>query len=301
MIADVASRLGVRTCLCYEVSDRDGESKRDEGIKENIDFYEHARKQGSDMMKGMFGLHASFTLSEKTLEKCVKAGGDRIGFHIHVAEGKDDLIDSQNNYGMRVVERLKKAEILGEKTIAVHCIHIDENEMDILKNTDTIVVHNPESNMGNAVGCADVLGVFDKGILVGLGTDGYTTDMVESLKAANILHKHEKKDPSVAWAEPPSMLFKNNREIVQRFINGKIGIIEKNALADIIVVDYDPITPLDGSNIDSHIHFGMMGKNVVTTMINGKMVMRDRRMLSVDEKEVFAKSREVAKSFWARA
>ena len=190
---------------------------------------------------------------------------------------------------------------MGKKTIAVHCIHINEDEMDVLKETDTMVVHNPESNMGNAVGCADILTMNKKGICLGLGTDGYTTDMIESLKAANILHKHENRDPSAAWVEPPMMLFKNNKNIVERFIKEKIGIIEKNALADIIVVDYNPLTPLDQNNIDSHIHFGMMGKSVVSTMINGKMVMKNRQIADIDENKIYAESREAAKAFWARA
>ena len=300
-IADVAKKLGIRTSLCYEVSDRDGNEKAQQAIRENVEFSAHVKKQNSDMLLSMFGLHASFTLSDKTLEKCVAQGGDKIGFHVHVAEGKGDVKDSLDKYKIPVVKRLDKLGILGEKTIAVHCIHIDEEEMDILKKSDTMVVHNPESNMGNAVGCADILKLYDKGILLGLGTDGYTTDMIESLKVTNILHKHQQGDPSIAWGEPPAMLFKNNRRIVERFINGKVGIIEKDALADIIVIDYDPLTPLDGNNIDSHIHFGMMGKNVVSTMINGKIIMKNRKILNIDEKEIYAKSREVAKAFWARA
>jgi putative selenium metabolism protein SsnA len=299
-ITDVAKKLGVRTNLAYEVSDRDGKEKCDAAIKENLDFAAYAKKQGSDMLGAMFGLHASFTLSTKTLEKCADLAGD-IGFHVHVAEGKGDLKNSLDNYNMRVVERLNSLNILGEKSIAVHCIHIDENEMDILKDTNTAVVHNPQSNMGNAVGASNVLKIFEKGVLLGMGTDGYTTDMIESLKTTNIIHKHVACDPSVCWGEPPTMLFENNRKIVQRYISGNVGIIKKDALADIIVVDYDPLTPMDENNLDSHIHFGMMGKNTVSTMINGKMVMKDRVILPVDEREIYAKSREVAAKFWQRA
>ncbi len=299
-IADVAQELGVRTSLCYEVSDRDGKAKRDLAIKENVEFGKYAKEKNSDMLGAMFGLHASFTLNTDTLEKCASVGSD-MGFHIHVAEGKGDVADSFDKYDMPVVKRLESLGILGNKSIAVHCIHIDESEMDILKETDTMVIHNPQSNMGNAVGAADVIKLNAKGILIGMGTDGYTTDMIESLKATNILHKHQTGDPSVCWGEPPAMLFDNNKKIVERFIDGEVGIIEKNALADIIVVDYDPLTPMDGNNLDSHIHFGMMGKNTVSTMINGKMVMKDRVILTADEKEVYAKSRQVAKSFWSRA
>lgn len=298
-IADAASELGVRTCLCYEVSDRDGEAIADEGIAENAAFIEYSNKQGGDMLKGLFGLHASFTLSDSTLEKCVSAAGGE-GFHVHVAEGIEDLKDSQSKYGKRVVERLSGFGILGSRSIAVHCIHIDEQEMDILRQNDTIVVHNPESNMGNAVGYSAAVSMLKKGILVGLGTDGYTTDMLESLKVANILHKHELRDPNAAWAEALQMLFENNAAICGRFFSSPVGVIKKGALADIIVVDYQAPTPLAASNYNSHILFGIAGRNVVSTMINGRFVMKDRQLLTADEERIYAESRETARKFWER-
>ncbi len=298
-IAEAAKALGIRTSLCYEVSDRDGEAIAEEGIRENAAFIEYANKQNSDMIKGLFGLHASFTLSDSTLEKCVKAA-DGAGFHVHVAEGIEDLNDSIEKYGKRVVERLWEKKILGDRSIAVHCIHIDENEMEILRESDTIVVHNPESNMGNAVGYSAAVRMLQKGILVGLGTDGYTTDMLESLKVANILHKHQLADPNAAWAEAPRMLFQNNAAICSRFFGSPLGIIGKNALADIIVVDYDAPTPVTAQNYSSHILFGLMGRNVVSTMIDGRFVMKDRELLSADEAKIYAESRSVAQKFWER-
>ena len=298
-IADVAKKLGVRTSLCYEVSDRDGKEIAELGIKENADFIKYANEQDNDMIKGLFGLHASFTLSDETLEKCVVTA-DGAGFHVHVAEGIDDLYDSLEKYGKRVVERLFDAKILGSQTLAVHCIHINGREMDILKHTDTMVVHNPESNMGNAVGCSAVLQMIDKGILMGLGTDGYTTDMLESFKVANILHKHNMGDPSVAWGETAQMLLKNNAAICARHFEKPLGIIEKGALADIIVVDYDAPTPITADNIASHILFGMMGRSVVSTMINGEFVMKNREIVTVDERKVMKKTREIAIDFWKR-
>ena len=298
-IADVAKKIGVRTSLCYEVSDRDGKEIAELGIKENADFIKYANEQDNDMIKGLFGLHASFTLSDKTLEKCVVAANGA-GFHVHAAEGIDDLYDSLEKYGKRVVERLFDAKILGSQTLAVHCIHINGREMDILKHTDTMVVHNPESNMGNAVGCSAVLQMMDKGILMGLGTDGYTTDMLESFKVANILHKHNMGDPSVAWGETAQMLLKNNAAICARHFKKPLGIIEKGALADIIVVDYDAPTPITADNIASHILFGMMGRSVVSTMINGEFVMKDREIVTVDERKVMKKTREIAIDFWKR-
>lgn len=300
-IAEAAKKLGVRTCLCYEVSDRDGIEIMEEGIKENINFIKKYNTDSQNMIKGMFGLHASFTLSDESLRKCDKEmKGLNAGYHIHTAEGKADLEDSLKKYNKRVIERLREFNILGDKTIAVHCIHIDEDEMNILKDTKTNVVHNAESNMGNAVGCSPFLEIFDKEINIGIGTDGYTSDMFESMKVANLIHKHEKKNPAVAWVEVPIALFENNRKIAEKYFKGDIGIIKAGALADVIVVDYDPLTPINESNINGHILFGMIGRSVVTTIINGKVIMKERKLLTVEEKRIFEYSRKVAQKLWNR-
>ncbi len=300
-VKDVAADIGIRTSLCYEVTDRDGKAAAKKGIQENIDFIKYADKDETDMVKGMLGLHASFTVSDETLETCVsQMEGLDAGFHVHTAEGMDDLYDSLEKYNKRVVNRFHDMGILGHKTIAVHCIHINEAEMEILKETDTMVVHNPESNMGNAVGCAAILKLLEKGILLGLGTDGYATDMLESYKVANMLHKHNLCDPSVAWMESAQMLFDNNPAIVNRYFKKPLGIIDNGAYADIIVVDYDSLTPINRDNINGHLLFGTMGRQVVSTMINGQFVMKEREFTGIDEKEIFAKSRQVSKNFWKR-
>lgn len=300
-IADAAKDLGLRTCLCYEVSDRDGEKIAQEGIDENINFIKKYNTDEQNMIKGMFGLHASFTLSDETLRKCdEELKGLNAGYHVHVAEGIDDLEQCLEKYGKRVVERLRDMNILGDKTIAVHCIHVTDDELNILRDTNTMVVHNPESNMGNAVGCQPFLELHQKGITIGLGTDGYTSDMTESMKVANIIHKHVKQNPSVAWGEVPVSMFENNRKIAQKYFSGDLGILRAGALADVIVVDYDPLAPMNENNINSHILFGFTGKDVVTTIIDGKVIMQDRKLVGINEKEIFKTSREVAKKLWDR-
>ncbi|MBU3188877.1 putative aminohydrolase SsnA [Clostridium bowmanii] len=299
-IADVAKELGIRTSLCYEVSDRDGQEKMKQAVSENVDFMKSAKNDRSDMQKGMMGLHASFTLSNKTLEYCAENMPYDAGYHIHTAEGIDDVYDSLKKYNKRLVNHLFDFDILGSKTIAVHCIHINPSEMDLLKERDTMVVHNPESNMGNAVGCTPVLELIKKGLTVGLGTDGYTSDMFESMKVANILHKHQNCDPTVAWGEVPQMIFDNNAKIAGRFFEKPLGVIKKGAYADIIVAEYDPLTPLNANNANSHILFGINGRCVTTTMINGKVLMKDRKIIVADSEKIMAKSREVSNELWSR-
>lgn len=297
-ISDVANELGIRTNLCYEVSDRDGQEKMKAAVKENVDYMKTHRTDKNH--RGMMGLHAAFTLSDSTLTYCAEQMPYDAGYHIHVAEGINDLHDSLKYHGKRIVNRLYDRGILGPKTIAGHCIHISPEEMGILKATDTMVVHNPESNMGNAVGCPPVLELFKKHILIGLGTDGYTNDLFESLKVANLLHKHHLGNPSVAWVEIPTMLFDHNVSIVNRFFDTPVGILKAGASADVIIAEYIPQTPLTPNNIYSHLLFGLNGRCITTTIASGKILMKDREILVADELRLMAKARALASELWKR-
>ena len=297
-IKDVCEEVGMRACLCYEVSDRDGEEKALQAIKENGEFSRWAAKQDSDMIAAMFGGHALFTISDKTFERMAEENNGLTGFHIHVAEGMNDVYDSLRNYGCRPVNRLLNHGILGEKTMLGHCIHINPAEMDIIKETGTMAVNNPESNMGNAVGCAPVLQMMKKGITVGMGTDAYTHDMLESLKVFLIIQRHNACLPNVAFMEAMQMLFDNNRIIAGKYFKKPLGVLKPGAAADVIVMDYKPFTPFSDENIDGHMLFGMMGKNCRTTIINGKVLYKDREFVNIDEDKINAWTMEQSKKLW---
>ena len=293
-IEEAAREFGVRSALCYEISDRDGKEKAHAAIKENVDFAKHALSLKDDFVKGMMGMHASFTISDETMELCRKEKPKEIGYHIHVAEDILDLHRCLKEHGKRIVDRLYDWDVLGEKTLLAHCIYVNPHEMDLIRDTNTMVVHNPESNMGNACGCPPTMEIVHKGILTGLGTDGYTHDMIESWKVANILHKHHLVDPGAAWAEVPEMLFQGNARIANRYFEKKLGVLEKGAAADIIITDYIPPTPMNAGNLNGHMLFGMNGRFVVTTVGNGKVLMKNRELQGIDEERCLAKIREGA-------
>lgn len=298
-IGEVAKELGIRSSLCYEVSDRDGEEILNQGINENLNFIKYANNDDTDMIKGLFGLHASFTLCDKSLDRCVNSLENiDCGFHVHTAEGKNDQEECIKSSNMRIVERFEKFGILGDKTLAVHCVHIDENEMDILSRTKTNVINNPESNMGNAVGYSKTLEMLDKNIRVGMGTDGYTSDMFESMKVFPIIQRHARQNPSVAFNETFTLLFDNNRKIASNYFKKEVGILKEGAYADLIIVDYNPLTPMTKDNLYGHFLFGFTGRMVTTTIINGKVIMKDRELVNIDEEEIFRKSRVVAQKLW---
>lgn len=297
-IKDVCKELGIRACLCYEVSERDGEEKCRESIAENAEFARWAAKEKDPMIAAMFGGHALFTISDKTFEAMVKANDGLTGFHIHVAEGMNDVYDSLRNYGCRPINRLLYNGLLGDRTVLGHCIHVSPAEMDIIKETGTMVVNNPESNMGNAVGCAPVLQMMRKGILVGMGTDAYTHDMLESLKVFLTIQRHNAALPNVAWCEGTQMLFENNAAIAAKYFPQPVGVLKEGAAADVIVMDYKPFTPFSDENIDGHMLFGMMGKNCRTTIINGKVLYKDREFVGIDEERINAWTMEQSKKLW---
>jgi putative selenium metabolism protein SsnA len=300
-LSNAADELGVRTCLCYEVSDRDGEDKMKAAVKENADFIKASAARNDDMQKAMMGMHAAFTLSDKSLEHCAAYTPEGVGYHIHIAEDIADVYDSLKKHGKPIINRLYDLGILGKQTMAGHCIHIGPHEMEMLRDTNTMVVTNPESNMGNAVGCPPAMRMFnDYGILMGLGTDGYTNDLTESYKVGNIIHKHHLADPNAAWAEIPEMLFTNNPKMANRYFEKKLGVIEEGAAADVIVLAYKGPTPMTKDNYNAHILFGMNGGAVTDTIINGEIRMRNREVQGVDEEKIWHAAQAQAQSLWNR-
>lgn len=299
LIARAVKEMGLRASLCYEVSDRDGDDIAKAGIAENVRFIREHKED--DVLSGLMGLHASFTLSDKTLEHAVtEARNLGVGCHIHTAEDKADLADARERYGMGVVERFHARGLLGKKTITAHCVHVSDKEMELLAETDTNVVHNPESNMNNAVGCAQIIRMFEKDVLVGLGTDGMTSDMFRESKVANIIHKHANGDPRVGFSEAYQMLIKNNGAIASKAFPRGAGVIEPGAYADIIILDYKAPTPLTFDNFAGHLLFGLSAGDVVTTICGGKVLMQDRELVGIDEAEITSKSRELAQGLWKR-
>ncbi|MDD5656282.1 MAG: putative aminohydrolase SsnA [Elusimicrobia bacterium] len=301
-IAKAVKQSGLRASLCYELSDRDGGKVAREGIDENVDFIKRCAKENDPQLKALFGLHASFTIGDDSLEAASAAGRELgAGFHVHVAEAKSDQDFNEKNFGMRVVERLHKFGVLGPKTIAAHCVHVNEDELNLLRDTGTAVAHNPQSNMNNAVGVADIVKMSRKGVLVGLGTDAMTVNMLEEVRAAlwaqHLLHA----DPSVGFMEALGTLSFNNARIANRYWSPGVGVLKEGCAADVVLVDYFPPTPFDAGTFLGHLGFGLSQSFVDTTICGGKVLMEGKKLkLGVDEKEIAAKSLELAQKLWDR-
>lgn len=304
-IEEALNLLGLRGLLCYEVSDRDGEEIRELGLQENARYIQkckNARQENPDhLFDGMVGLHASFTLENESLQKAAELSKtSNRGCHIHLLEDRVDGDITRGKFQIGVVERLREFGILGEKTITAHGIHLDESEVDLLAETDTVVVHNPQSNMNNAVGRTDIFKLLQKEILLGIGSDGMSANIWPDVRTATLLHKHDLQNSNAGWNEIQQITLKNNPKIFERISGQKVGRIESGCLADLILVDYFPPTPMNGENIWGHFLFGIADAPVDTTIVNGRVIMQNKQIAGLDEEELAAHARECAKDVWQR-
>ncbi len=302
-ISKAVLESGIRASLCYEVTDRDGLGIAKEGIDENLRFIEKIKQDDNNrMLSASFGLHASLTLSENLLKESRKKCPDDIGFHIHAAEHIVDEYDSIKKSGMRVVKRLDKYGVLGPKSIVAHGVHIDINEVNLIASSGTWLTHQPRSNMNNAVGLPNVESMLNAGVKFCLGNDGFSNSMWAEWKAAYLAHKLSNADPR---RMPANIIYEmasiNNRTLVETLFNGlKIGKIAEGCTADLIVVDYQPFTELNKDNLPWHIVFGFRDGMVTTTIVNGKVIMRNRKLALLDEKEIINEAKKVSASVWKR-
>ncbi len=282
-------KVGLRGATCYETSDRNGRRSAEEAIRENLRFAEKSRH---GMVHAAFGLHASFTLSDRTLRNCLEANQSaRVPFHIHVAEGRCDT---------GAINRLCDAGVLDERSLAAHCVHTTAAERRMLARFSVNAVHNPQSNCNNAVGIAALEELFRAGVAVGLGSDGYSPRMWDEFKTAFHLMKLRVRDPRVGYGEAFTAAFLNNRTILSRLWGISTGRIEKGAAADFILVDYYPPTPMHAGNLFGHLLFGISNAPVDSLVVNGNFIVRDKECVSIDERRLAQKAARMAKALWSR-
>jgi putative selenium metabolism protein SsnA len=301
-IARAVKASGVRASLCYEVSDRDGEAIATEGLEENVAFARRCAREQDPQLRALFGLHAAFTLSDATLDRAAILGRDLgIGFHVHVAEAASDVAINLQKFGLTPAARLHARGLLGEKSIAAHAVHVTDADIDLLATSDTFVAHNPQSNLNNAVGIADLLKLSARGVRVGLGTDAMTVNMLEEVRVALWAQHLRQDNPSCGFMEVANSLFVRNPELASRLWGFPIGTLEEGAAADLILVDYHPPTPLNGDTVLGHLIFGLSQATVDTTICAGRVLMAGKRLaIDVDEAALAAKSRDLATRLWDR-
>ena len=290
--------VGLSGCLCYEVSDR---NRTGEGIAENERYIRKCRDAADGQMAALFGLHALMTLGDRTLERCAEiAQALDAGFHVHAAEGAADVRAVRERYAQGIMERFLAFGIPGPQSIFVHGVHLEPGELDVLRETDSLAVVNPESNMNNAVGTPPMLEMLVRGVNLGLGTDGMSSDMIAQARALYLSQRGAHGDPSAAFAEACRALLEGNRAICNRVFPEERGRLAPGQVADISIWDYTPFTPLNAETFYGHLLFGLVDAPVRTTIARGRVVVHEGRLPHLDEEAIRARCVERARKLWAR-
>lgn len=298
LIAEAVEAAGLSAVLCYEVTDRNGHDGALAGIEENLRFL--AERREDQRIRGVFGIHASFTVLDRTLELIAERRPSRAGCHIHVAEDPLDITVSNEAFGAGPMQRLKRAGLLDGRALLAHGIHLEEAGYRLAAEAGATIIHNPESNANNGVGRLDVPGTSALGCRVGLGTDGMSANMLRSLRFAFLFMRGATKDPSAGFQALPSLLTENAAIAREFFDEPLLGELAPGAPADVIAVDTVQPTPLDGENIFGNLVYGASEAPVRHTVARGKVLMRDFNHTTLDPVELAINAREVAPALWGR-
>lgn len=296
VIAEAFGELGLRSVLAYEVTDRDGPERSAAGLEENARFLRRCAEGSYPLARGMVGAHASFTLGDETLAACAAlAGRTGSGMHIHVAEDAVDEADAVARTGGRVVQRLAAAGALDELALLAHGVHLDPGEAELVRFARAAVAHNPRSNMNNGVGRTPLGWLGDR---VALGTDGIGGDLFEESRTAFLRRREEELGTGPDWAL--ARLAVGATLPGRAFADPLLGRLEPGAPADLVVLDYSAPTPLDAATLAGHWIFGLASSSVRDVIVDGELVVRDRRLTRVDDSELIAVANEQTARLWAR-
>ncbi len=297
-IADAAEQAGISALLCYEVTDRNGSDEARAGIDENLRFM--ADRADDPRIRGVVGLHASFTLRDETLARVAEQRPSGSGCHIHVAEDPVDVRASIDAFGAGPVERLRRFDLLDERALLAHAIHLAEADYERAAEADATLIHNPESNANNGVGRLNVPRTAALGCTIGLGTDGMSSSMLRALRFAFLTHRGATCDPSSGFEVLPGLLAKNAAVARRFFPEPLLGELVKGAPADVISVDSQPPTPISEENLFGHLVYGSSEAPVRHTVARGRVLLEDFRHTTLDPGELSARARELTPPLWTR-
>ena len=289
IIKKAFNEVGLKGVLCYEISDRMGEASLQEQIDENVDFW--TANQANERIQGLMGLHANFTLSEKSMELIAKEKFDALPIHIHCGE---DIADFQycRDLGYEgPVHRLNEFGLLTRDALLAHCIHLSKKDHELLSEIQPHIISNPESNANNNVGQMDMQQI-KKYVL---GTDGMTGNILGTMRS-HFLQRHGD------IPNPLKVLFRYPAEMMNAYFPNS-GTLKVNGTADIAISNYRPVTPISMDNLFYHLMFGVQGKEMHMTISEGKIVFSDNTIHSVDEdlmnKEIAAAVKKLHETYYA--
>ena len=294
-IADETAKAGVRgvlgeTVIDFPVADNKTNAEAMAYVERFVKKW-----QGHELIVAAIAPHAPYTVSEEHL-KAARAFSDRTGAPIvtHISETKREVDDSIKAKGASPVDYLARIGFLNDRVIAAHMVWPREEEIGILKRLGVGVVHNPQSNMKLAAGVAPLPQMLRDGVLLGLGTDGAASNndlsMWEEMDTVAKLHKVISGDPKVISAHQAFELA-TIRGAAALHLDKQIGSLELGKRADLVIVERDALNQIPIYNIYSDLVYATKASDVRTVIINGRLVMRDRRLLTLDEAAIKAGAR----------
>ncbi len=286
-VARAADEAGLRGILSHGMIDFGNEDKRNQEFKESIRIIKKCHNTAEGRIKVAFGPHSPYTCSQKLLEKVkIESAKYGVGIHIHVSETQKEVSDVLKAHGKRPFEYLDDIGFLGNEITAAHAVWLSDSEIDIIKQRDVKISHNPSSNMKLSSGVSPVAELLRKGVCVSMGTDGSASnnnmDLLEEIKIGALLQKVTTMDPTVLTAEKVfKMVTIDGAKSLG--LEKQIGSIEVDKKADLALVDMrtPQLTPF--RNPISHLVYSANGGNVDTVICNGEVLMKDRNLLRLDE------------------
>ena len=299
-VARAIDDAGLRAVLSYGMIDFGDAERRQAEIEENLTLFKNCNGMADGRIKVFFGPHSPYTASEELLIKVRELADEyNMGIHIHVSETQKEIDDVLAEKGLRPFEYLEKIGFLGPDVLAAHCVWLSDEEIEIIKKHDVKVSHNPCSNMKLASGVSPVSKMIDKGICVSIGTDGASSnnnlDLIEELKTASLLQKVSTLDPKVLSSdEAIEMATIKGAEALG--LDSEIGSVEVGKKADLILIDTNSANMVpDSSSLSSNVIYSANGSNVDTTICNGKILMENKKLTTLDEQEIYAKAKQAIK------
>ncbi len=295
-IADAVNEVGIRGVISFEATERRSSDEGRRGLDENIRFL---KAGGRGRAMGMVSLHASFTISDDLIERGVEASKTYSApLTIHVAEGPNDQYHNLERYGKRTVERLFDKGLLGPRAVLAHCVHLNMREIRLLAETGTKVAHNPMSNMLNAVGVMKLPEMLEQGVDVCLGNDGYVFDGFENMRSCFLIHRVDRRDPAIIPAQTVVEMATVNA--ARAYGLADLGSIEVGKKADLIMVRPEVYaTPMTGF-IYGYIVNGLKGGDVQTVVVDGEVIIENRRLTKIDGETACEKVRKIIERLWER-
>jgi len=298
-IAQAVEEVGIRGFVAFEATERHSAEEGEKGVQENIRFAETTKRESK--ARPLFSIHSSFTVSDALIRRVKQAAQKyHAPITIHSSEGLVDLHHNMENYGKRTIERLHDVGLLGPDVILAHCVNLNDHEIKLIAQTGTGVAHNPMSNMLNAVGVAPVLKMLEENVTVGLGNDGYIFDMFENIRAAYLLHRVNSRNPNAI--DPYTVLEMATVNGAKLYgIQDQIGSIEAGKKADIILLKPSILpTPLTANSALGHLINTVDGDDVETVIVDGKPIVRGKKLLTIDEEKAQQISQTAATKLWDR-